>query len=130
RCTNRRRRGKALPAGARPETARRRVASSFEGRAKPTVLPMTRRSAAATMFHSVRRPILVATILALACAPAAAAATPTILVKFKEPAGAATRIQALGDDPVGQTANRVSIVRLAPGKSAAARIAAYDKRAD
>jgi len=81
------------------------------------------------MLDSVRRH-LAAAILALVFAPSAAAATPTILVKFKQPAGAATRIEALGDDAVGQTANRVSIVRLAPGESAAARIAAYDKRPD
>jgi thermitase len=82
------------------------------------------------MFHSVRRPSLVAALLALACAPSAAAATPTILVKFTQPTGAATRIEALGDDPAGQTANRVSVIRLGPGESAAARIAAYDRRAD
>jgi serine protease len=81
------------------------------------------------MLHLVRRQ-LAALVVALVLAPSAAAATPTILVKFKQPAGAATRIQALGDDAVGQTANRVSIVRLAPGESAAARITAYDKRAD
>jgi subtilisin family serine protease len=81
------------------------------------------------MLDSVRR-YLAAAIFALVFAPSAAAATPTILVKFKQPAAAATRIDALGDDAVGQTANRVSIVRPAHGKSAAARIAAYDKRAD
>jgi subtilisin family serine protease len=81
------------------------------------------------MLHSVRRQ-LAPVIVALVLAPSAAAATPTILVKFKQPAAAATRIEALGDDAAGQTANHVSIVRLAPGESAAARIAAYDKRAD
>src|SRR5207249_2670006 len=53
-----------------------------------------------------------------------------ILVKFKQPSAAANRIEALGDDAVGQTANRVSIVRLRAGESAAARIAAYSERAD
>jgi serine protease len=81
------------------------------------------------MLHSVRRQLAPA-IVALVLAPSAAAATPTILVKFKQPAVAATRIEALGDDAVGQTANHVSIVRLARGESAAARIAAYAKRAD
>jgi serine protease len=81
------------------------------------------------MLNSVRRN-LAAMIFALVFAPSAAAATPTILVKFKQPAAAAMQIEALGDDAVGQTANRVSIVRPAPGKSASARIAAYDKRAD
>ena len=81
------------------------------------------------MLHSVRRQ-LTAFVLALVLAPSAAAATPTILVKFRQPASAATRIEALGDDAAGQTENHVSIVRLAPGESAAARIAAYDKRAD
>src|SRR5213082_2966073 len=70
-------------------------------------------------------------ILALVCAPAAhAASSPTILVKFKQPSRAAARIDALGDEAVGQTANRVSVVRLPPGESPAARIAAYAKRTD
>jgi hypothetical protein len=81
------------------------------------------------VLYSVRRH-LAAAIFALVFVPSAAASTPTILVKFKQPATAATRIQAPGDDSVGQTANRVSIVRPAHGKSAAARIAAYDKGAD
>src|SRR5438105_7003718 len=81
------------------------------------------------MLDPVRRH-LAATIFALVFAPSAAAATPTILVKFKQPAGEAARIEALGDDAVGQTATRVSIVRLSPGESAAARIAAYGRRAD
>src|SRR5213076_2068017 len=74
---------------------------------------------------------LVPAILALVCAPAAhAAGSPTILVKFKQPRGAAARIDALGDEAVGQTANRVSVVRLPPGESPAERIASYAKRAD
>jgi serine protease len=81
------------------------------------------------MVQSVRRKVA-PVIVALVLAPSAAAATPTILVKFKQPAVAASRIEALGDDAVGQTANHVSIVRLAPGESATARVAAYDKRAD
>ena len=83
------------------------------------------------MLNSFCRPSFALAILALACAPAAHAAGPaTILVKFKQPAGAGAKISALGDDAAGQTANRVSIVRLAPGESATARIAAYDGRAD
>jgi len=83
------------------------------------------------MLRSFRRSSLAFAILALACAPAAHAAAPaTILVKFRQPAGAAARISSLGDDAVGQTANRVSIVRLSPRESSAARIAAYSRRAD
>src|SRR5207302_8926076 len=82
------------------------------------------------MLDSVRRTRLAVAILALVFAPSAAAATPTILVKFRQPSAADTRIKALGDDAAGQTANRVSIVRLASGESVAARIAAYSKRAD
>jgi serine protease len=83
------------------------------------------------MLDSFRRPRLTVAIFALVFAPSASAAAPaTILVKFKQPAGAAARIQALGDDAVGQTVNRVSIIRLAAGESAAARIAAYEKRPD
>src|SRR5438128_10072416 len=81
------------------------------------------------MLDSVRRHLATA-IFALVFAPSAAAAAPTILVKFKQPAGAASRIEALGDGAVGQTANRVSIVRLAAGESTAARIAASNKPAD
>ena len=76
------------------------------------------------------RRLIAAAVAFLTLASPARAATPTILVKFKQPATAATRIKALGDDAVGQTANRVSIVRPAHGESVAARIAAYDKRAD
>ena len=83
------------------------------------------------MLDSVRRPSLVAAILALSCAPSAYAATPpTILVKFKQPASAPAKVAALGDDAVGQTATRVSIVRLGAGESATARVSAYAKRAD
>jgi subtilisin family serine protease len=81
------------------------------------------------MLQSSR--LLIAATFALACAPAAHAAVPvTILVKFKQPAGAAKTIAALGDDAAGLTANRVSIVRLAPGDSEAGRLAAYEQRAD
>jgi hypothetical protein len=45
------------------------------------------------MHRSFRRPSLALAILALACAPAAHAAAPaTILVKFRQPAGAAAKI--------------------------------------
>jgi len=76
------------------------------------------------------RRLIVAVLAFLTVAGPARAATPTILVKFKQPSAAANRIEALGDDAVGQTANRVSIVRLRAGESAAARIAAYSERAD
>src|SRR5205814_1548655 len=70
-------------------------------------------------------------ILALVCAPAAhAASSPTILVKFKQPSRAAARIDALGDQAVGQTTNRGSVARLPPGEPPAARIPAYAKRTD
>ena len=74
--------------------------------------------------------LIVAVLASLALAGPARAATPSILVKFRQPASAAARIEALGDQTVGQTANRVSIVRLTPGETSAARIAAYAKRAD
>jgi len=35
-----------------------------------------------------------------------------------------------GDDALSRTANGVSVVRIAPGESAGARIAAYERRAD
>src|SRR5439155_1103208 len=81
------------------------------------------------MLDSVRRHLATA-IFALVFAPSAAAAAPTILVKFKQPAGAASRIEALGDAAVAQTANRVSIVRLAAGESTAARAAPPNKPAN
>lgn len=57
----------------------------------------------------VFRPRLAVAILALVFAPsAAAAAPPTILVKFKESTGAAGRIEAHGDDALGRTANGVA----------------------
>jgi subtilisin family serine protease len=74
--------------------------------------------------------LIVVAFVFLTLAGPARAATSTILVKFKQPAGAAAKISALGDDAVGETATRVSIVRLSHGESAAARIAAYAKRAD
>src|SRR3954451_11373210 len=83
------------------------------------------------MLHSVRRLTLVVAILALSCASSAYAAKPvTILVKFKQPASASAKIAALGDDLVGQTATRASIVRLGAGRSATARISTYAGRAD
>ena len=78
-----------------------------------------------------RRTRLVVAILALVFAPSAAAAAPTtILVKFRQPAGSAAKIEALGDDALNRTANGVSIVRLAPDESREATIAAYEARAD
>jgi serine protease len=76
------------------------------------------------------RRLTVAVLAFLTLAGPARAATPTILVKFRQPSAAASRITALGDDSVGQTANRVSIIRLGPGESVAARITAYSKRTD
>src|SRR5436309_13785913 len=83
------------------------------------------------MLDAFRRPRLVVAILALVFAPSAAGAAPTtILVKFRQPAGSAAKIEALGDDALSRTANGVSVVRIAPGESAGARIAAYERRAD
>src|SRR2546423_6348061 len=76
------------------------------------------------------RRLILATLAFVTLASPARAATPTILVKFRQPAAAAARIQALGDEVIGQTANRVSIVRLSPRESSAARIAAYARRSD
>src|SRR5919202_1224820 len=66
----------------------------------------------------------------LVAAPAAAAAPQTILVKFEQPARGAAVVEALGDDAVGRTATRVEIVRVGPGESVAARVAAYERRAE
>ena len=83
------------------------------------------------MLDAFRRTRLVVAILALVFAPSAAAAAPTtILVKFRQPSGSAAKIEALGDDALGRTANGVSVVRLAPDESRAAGIAAYEARAD
>jgi thermitase len=69
--------------------------------------------------------------LALACAaPAAAASGPTILVKFKQPAGASARVAALGDDVVGQTAGKVEVIDPAPGESVEDAVADYRARPD
>ena len=77
------------------------------------------------------RPRLAVAILALVFVPSAVAAAPsTILVKFKQPAGAPAKIEALGDDALGRTANGVSIVGVAPGESRPAAIAAYEARID
>jgi subtilisin family serine protease len=83
------------------------------------------------MLDAFRRPRLAIAILALVFAPSATAATPTtILVKFRQPAGSAAKIEALGDDAFSRTANGVSVIRLAPGESRSAAIAAYDARND
>src|SRR5947207_8705177 len=83
------------------------------------------------MLDAFRRTRLVVAILALVFAPSAAAAAPTtILVKFRQPGGSAAKIEALGDHALSRTANGVSVVRIAPGESAGARIAAYERRAD
>src|SRR4051794_18178619 len=116
--------------GASPQTARCPTRPSFGGNVGVQACRLHRTASLQAMLNAFRRPRLATALLALVVTPSAAAATPSILVKFKQPATAAGRIEALGDDAVGQTANRVSIVRLAPGESAAARIAAYDKRAD
>src|SRR5947207_9558994 len=82
------------------------------------------------MLDAFRRTRLVVAILALVFAPSAAAAAPTtILVKFRQPGGSAAKIEALGDHALSRTANGVSVVRIAPGESAGARIAAYERRA-
>jgi subtilisin family serine protease len=80
------------------------------------------------MFY---RCLTLAAVAFLVCSGAAeAAAQTTILVKFKEPAGATARIEALGDDALGRTANGVSIVGVSPGESRPAAIAAYEARTD
>jgi subtilisin family serine protease len=83
------------------------------------------------MLQVFCRPRLAVAILALVFVPSAAAAAPaTILVKFKQSAGAAARIEARGDDALGHTANGVSIVGLAPDESRRAAVAAYEGRTD
>src|SRR5690242_17697153 len=83
------------------------------------------------MLQVFCRPRLAVAILALVFVPSAAAAAPaTILVKFKQSAGAAARIEARGDDALGHTANGVSIVGLGPGEARRAAVAAYEGRTD
>jgi thermitase len=82
------------------------------------------------MLHVFCRPRLAVAILALVFVPAAAAAPATILVRFKQSAGAAARIEARGDDELGHTANGVSIIGLAPGEARQAAVAAYEARTD
>ena len=70
-------------------------------------------------------------VFALACAmPVSALASPTILVRFARPSRGAANVAAAGDTAAGETANHVSVVRLSPGESVAARIAAYEARPD
>src|SRR5438270_7454750 len=78
-----------------------------------------------------RRSLLPIAAFALVCAAPARAAEPTtILVRFERPALAAATITALGDNVSARTANDVSVVRLAPGESVAARVAEYNARPD
>src|SRR2546423_1393013 len=80
-------------------------------------------------MSALRRSTLVAVAL-LVCAPAAHASEQTILVRFKSPATGATKADALGDDAVGQTANRVAIIRVRAGATLSGRLAAYRRRDD
>ena len=80
----------------------------------------------------MQKPLRLALVLPalLVAAPAARAAPPTILVKFERPSTAAAKVEALGDEAVGETATRVAIVKVPSGWSASARVAAYEQRAD
>ena len=79
----------------------------------------------------IRRLSLAAVLAALACAaPALAAASPTILVKFASPAGASAKVAALGDDVTGRTVGDVQVVDPRPGESMAAALARYRARPD
>src|SRR5690242_16916967 len=77
---------------------------------------------------STRR--LALALFVLACAVPAPAAAGTILVKFAQPSRAALKVAAAGDRAAGETANRVSVVRLSPGESVSAGVAAYNSRPD
>jgi thermitase len=83
------------------------------------------------MLKPFLRRLALAAAALLVCAPPARAATPlTLLVKFRQRASAAAHVEALGDDAVGQTANRVSVVRVGAGVSVVARLATYRARPD
>jgi subtilisin family serine protease len=79
---------------------------------------------------SVLRRCTVCVVALLVFAPTAHAAESTLLVKFKSPATGAVKAEALGDDAVGQTANRVAIIRVGPGTTPAQRLATYRARLD
>ena len=84
-----------------------------------------------TLVYVGRRCAALVGFLALACAaPAAADSGPTILVKFKQPAGASAKVMPLGDDLVGQTAGKVEVVDPAPGESVEDALADYRSRPD
>ncbi len=73
----------------------------------------------------MRAALVFAAALTLA-GPASAART--ILVRFADPAHARLQAAAFGDRVVRQTSNRVAVVRLQRGETAAHAIAAYRKR--
>ena len=73
----------------------------------------------------MRAALVFAAALTLA-GPASAART--ILVRFADPAHARLQAAAFGDRVVRQTSNRVAVVRLQRGETAAHEIAAYRKR--
>src|SRR2546423_10283413 len=73
----------------------------------------------------MRAALVFAAALVLA-GPASAART--ILVRFADPSQAPVQAAAFGDKVVRQTSNRVAVVRLKRGESAAHAIAAYRKR--
>ncbi|MDX6407723.1 MAG: thermitase, partial [Gaiellaceae bacterium] len=89
--------------------------------------PILRRSLALTACAAVG---VLGTTGASAARGQTNAATPphdpsTILVKFARAADAAPAIAAHGDRHLGSTATRVDIVKIAPGASVAAKVAAY-----
>src|SRR3989440_6430567 len=73
----------------------------------------------------MRAALVFAAALVLA-GPASAART--ILVRFADPSHAGVQAAAFGDKVVRQTSNRVAVVRLKRGETAAHAIAAYRKR--
>ena len=86
---------------------------------------------AASAAQMQRHRFLACLVAALAFAgPARAAAQPTVLVKFADPARAAAAATTLGDDPVGQTANHVAVVRPGGGETVAEAVADYRRRRD
>jgi len=63
-------------------------------------------------------------------APKAKAEPGTLLVKFEQASGTKAKVEALGDTQAAKTANGVSVVRIQPGETVAAKVREYDRRPD
>src|SRR5215213_10191072 len=74
--------------------------------------------------------LIVTAAAALAFAAPANAAAPTLLVKFSRSADAPLAVAVAGDVAAARTATGATLVRLQPGDSVAASLAAYRARPD